>query len=77
MAFLCDQVWQHYTCVQKWSNLLSLNATYRLMFSEIILIKTMEDRGQSVLLDQSVKFLYAYFDFCKVTTCPQDSCIHC
>lgn len=37
----------------------------------------MEDRGQSVLLDQSVKFLCAYLDFCKISTCPQGSCIHC
>lgn len=37
----------------------------------------MEDRGQSVVLDQSAKFLCAYFDFCKVTTSPQDSCIYC
>lgn len=77
LAFLCDQVWQQYTCVQNWSNLLSLNATYRLIFSEIILIKSMVDGGQSVHLEQSAKFLYAYFDFCKVTICSQDSCIHC
>lgn len=76
-TFLCGQVWQHYTCVQNCSNLLSLNATYRLMFSEIIPIKTMEDRGQSVLLDQSAIFLCAHFDFCRVTTYPQGSCIHC
>lgn len=37
----------------------------------------MEHKGQSVLLDQSARFLCAYFDFCKVTTCPQGSCIHC
>lgn len=38
----------------------------------------MEDRGQSVVLDESAKFLCAYVDFCKITTCPQDSClIHC
>jgi len=39
MTFLRDQVWQQYTYVQNWSNLLSLNATYRLLFSEMILMQ--------------------------------------
>lgn len=38
IRLLCDQLWQHYTCVQNWSNLLSLNATYRLLFSQMILM---------------------------------------
>lgn len=32
-------MWQHYTCVRNWNNLLSLNATYRLLFSEMILMQ--------------------------------------
>lgn len=39
LTLLCDQVWQYYRCVQNQSNLLSLNATYRLLFSEMILMQ--------------------------------------
>lgn len=50
--FLCDHVWQHYTCVQNQRNLLSLNATYGLLFSEMILT---QNHGRQRLC--------AYFDF--------------